>query len=76
MTTVDRETRPARHRDNWRFVAAILVALAAALAVYILAEAGAGGAIGYALMVVLPATLSAFIAWADRKSTRLNSSHT
>lgn len=64
VTTVDRETRPTRHRDNWRFVAAILVALASALAVYILAEAGAGGAIGYALMVVLPATLSAFIAWA------------
>jgi len=30
---------------NWKFVAAIITALAAALAVYILAEAGAGGAI-------------------------------
>lgn len=65
VTTTDRETAPTmRRRDNWRFVAAILVALTAALAVYILAEAGAGGAIGYALMVVLPAALSAFIAWA------------
>lgn len=53
-----------RRRDNWKFVAAIIVALAAALAVYILAEAGAGGAIGYALMVVLPGALTAFIAWA------------
>ncbi|HJS12171.1 SRPBCC family protein [Sphingopyxis sp.] len=61
----DRETVPTmRRRDNWRFVAAILVALAAAFAVYMMAEAGAGGAIGYALMVVLPAALSAFIAWA------------
>lgn len=65
MTPNDRpnETAP-RRRDNWRFVAAIIVALAAALAVFLLAEAGAGGAIGYALMVVLPAALTAFIAWA------------
>ena len=51
-----------RRRDNWRLIAIILVALAAALAVYAVAEAGAGGAIGYALMVVLPASLSAFVA--------------
>lgn len=65
MTTNDmpNETAP-RRRDNWKFVAAIIVALAAALAVFILAEAGSGGAIGYALMVVLPAALTAFIAWA------------
>ena len=66
MTTTDQPGSAApkmRRRDNWRIVAAILVALAAALAVYAVAEAGAGGAIGYALMVVLPASLSAFVAW-------------
>lgn len=65
MTTNDmpNETAP-RRRDNWKFVAAIIVALAAALGVFLLAEAGSGGAIGYALMVVLPAALTAFIAWA------------
>lgn len=64
MTTNDVPNGTAsRRRDNWKFVAAIIVALAAALAVYILAEAGSGGAIGYALIVVLPAALTAFIAW-------------
>ena len=64
MTTNDIPTDTApRRRDNWKFVAATIVALAAALAVYILAEAGSGGAIGYALMVVLPGALTAFIAW-------------
>ncbi|MDZ3832544.1 MAG: hypothetical protein U0S50_12135 [Sphingopyxis sp.] len=59
------DTAPAeRRRANWKFVAAMITALAAALAVYLLAEAGSGGAIGYALMVVLPATLTAFVAWA------------
>lgn len=52
-----------RRRDNWKFVSATMVALAAALAVYILAEAGKSGAIGYSLLVVLPATTSAFIGW-------------
>lgn len=57
------EKRAWSRLRNGKFVAAIITALAAALAVYILAEAGAGGAIGYALLVVLPAALTAFIAW-------------
>lgn len=65
MITNDKPNETAqRRRDNWKFVTVIIVALAAALAVFILAEAGSGGAIGYALMVVLPAALTAFIAWA------------
>ena len=66
VTSNDMPPGPAptiRRRDNWKFVGALVIALAAALAVYIVAEAGSGGAIGYALMVVLPAALSAFVAW-------------
>lgn len=58
------ETAPApRRRDNWQLVTAFIVALAAALGVYFLAAAGSGATIGYALIVVLPAALTAFIAW-------------
>jgi hypothetical protein len=58
------ETAPApRRRDNWKLVTALIVALAAALGVYFLAAAGSGATIGYALIVVLPAALTAFIAW-------------
>ena len=55
--------RVTPRRDRSRLVTAICVALAAAVGVYILARSGTGGAIGYAVLVVLPASLSAFVAW-------------
>lgn len=50
--------------ERWGLVTALVVAVAVAIGVYFLVEAGSGGAVGYTLMVVLPAALSAFVAWA------------
>lgn len=51
-------------RQRWPLVTALVATVAVALGVYLLIEAGVGGAIGYTMLVVLPAALSAFVAWA------------
>lgn len=51
-------------RQRWPLVTALVATIAVALGVYLLIEAGAGGAIGYTMLVVLPTALSAFVAWA------------
>ena len=51
-------------RQRWPLVTAVAAALAVALGVYLLIEAGVGGAVGYTMLVILPAALCAFVAWA------------
>lgn len=58
----DRTSDLAWH-ERWRFVTALVIAGAVAIGIYFIVEAGSGGAVGYTLMVVLPAALSAFVAW-------------
>lgn len=62
QAAADRTTDLAWH-ERWQLVTALVIAAAVAVGVYFLVEAGSGGAVGYTLMVVLPAALSAFVAW-------------
>ena len=63
---IERPARPAMSaaRHRWPLITALAGAAAVAIGIYLLIEAGTGGAVGYTLLVVLPAALSAFVAWA------------
>lgn len=60
--TGEKGTGPAAP-ERWPLITAFAVAAAVAIGVYMFVEAGSGGAVGYTLLVVLPAALSAFVAW-------------
>ncbi len=62
-SAADDQAVPARRGERWPLVTAFIAALAVALGAYLLIEVGMGGAVGYTLLVVLPAALSAFVAW-------------
>lgn len=50
-------------RPRWPLVTACTIAAAVAIGVYLLIDVNSGVAVGYTLLIVLPAALSAFVAW-------------
>src|SRR3546814_285455 len=65
---IEDEEAPEAHasttsRQRWRLVTTLVAAAAVALGIYLIAEAGTGAAVSYTLLIILPAILSATIAW-------------
>ena len=52
-----------RRPGRWVLITALAIAFAVAVGSYTAAAAGTAGAIGYTVLVILPAALSAFVAW-------------
>ena len=55
--------RAGRRPGRWVLITALAIAFAVAVGSYTAAAAGTAGAIGYTVLVILPAALSAFVAW-------------
>ena len=55
--------QPAARGRRWPLITTLVAAAAVALGVYLIGAAGMGAAVSYTLLIILPAILSALVAW-------------